>query len=142
VALNSGEDRNVAKFPDIEVSRVLCTIDRVPQDRKIPLKKRKILEVLTPRSVDFLDTGLLEHIFGDLEGTDEVVLSMLRVKWTLFALKFVFFKNIVDGTRDDVRTMSTVSTEEFEKLDPQLTNFEKISGKQNAEMEGTTVFVL
>ena len=80
MALNLGEDGDMAKFPKVEVGRMLRIIDEGPQDGKTPLKKRETLEVINPSSVDFLGTGLLEDMFENLEGTDEVGLGMLPVQ--------------------------------------------------------------
>lgn len=103
------------------------------------MKKRKALEVLTPRVEEF-DNNLLDGVLQELEGTNEVVLSILRVQWPLLARHFRHFKELLEGTREAVRTLGSECTEELSKLDLHLNKFDGMLGMRNDKMAGTTIF--
>ena len=136
----SSEEGNEKILPtEQDVARVIRKIDEEVMEGKTPLKKRKGMAVLSPRDSEFSELNFTE-IFGELDGSDEMILSMLKIQWPLLVQNFANVNKIVNETREGVRTLGEVSTSELEQIDLQLAQFKGLIGKRDEERGTSTIF--
>mmetsp|Transcript_15992 Transcript_15992/g.24205 ORF Transcript_15992/g.24205 Transcript_15992/m.24205 type:complete len:232 (-) Transcript_15992:796-1491(-) len=104
-----------------------------------PLKKRKKLDLNSPTLDAGFEVTVLDLV-DDLGVNDSMVLSNLREQWRLLGQNLKTLKELQEGAREGLRNLANGSSEEFARVDLELSRLDHRLGERGEEAGTLSAF--